>query len=89
MSDEAQTSETAESYRDLVQFMVDSLVDDGVESNVDIDEDDESIELNIFVPDEERGQVIGRRGRIARAMRHVLTLTNIDVDKDVRLDIVD
>ena len=57
--------------RDLVEFLVRSLVSDPESVRVsEIDEDD-GIVLEVRVADDDLGRVIGREGRVANAIRTI------------------
>jgi predicted RNA-binding protein YlqC (UPF0109 family) len=78
MSDEQSASE-------LVEFMAKSLVNNPGDIAVKVVEDGEVLELETAA--EDRGRVIGRQGRIAKAMRAVLAASS--VGGGCRLEIVD
>ncbi|QDG49985.1 KH domain-containing protein [Persicimonas caeni] len=85
----ATDKDTAEAYRELVRYVVESLLGDDVDFNVEADEGDSQLDIKIFTPDDVRGRVIGRGGRIARAMRSMVTAADIGTGKQVTVDIVD
>ncbi|MFP4596862.1 MAG: KH domain-containing protein [Persicimonas sp.] len=78
-----------DAYRELVRYVVGSLLEEDTDFRIDAAESDSQIEIQIFTPDDVRGRVIGRGGRIARAMRTMVSAANIAVDKKVGIDIVD
>lgn len=82
-------SDTAKSYCDLLDFVVGSLLGEQVDYRVEADESDSQLKLQIFTPDDVRGRVIGRGGRIARAMRSMVTAADLPTDKQLSVDIVD
>ncbi len=55
---------------ELVRTIVDQLVDDP--SNVDINVDDVNYTITILVDKSEIGRVIGKQGRIAKAIRSIV-----------------
>lgn len=69
----------------LVDFIAKSLVDD-VEA-VDVIEVDDGRTLELETSADDRGRVIGRQGRVAKAMRAVLAASSIGTNH--RLEIVD
>lgn len=71
--------------RELVLFMAKSLVGD-VEA-VDVVEVDDGRTLELETSADDRGRVIGRQGRVAKAMRAVLAASSVGTDH--RLEIVD
>ena len=83
-------TEAAQSYLDLMHWVIGSLIDPGTEYRIEVDEDDEHMRLNVLVPAPVRGQVIGRGGRIARALRSMVSAADIETDnKKLSVDIVD
>lgn len=87
MADEK--DEALDQYVELVDFMASSLLDDEVEVEVKGSAQKDQKRIELLVPESHRGRVIGRGGRIARAMRTILDSAGIDYDKPVTLDIVD
>lgn len=75
----------AERGADLVEFIAKGLVDDLDAVNVSVGDDGRTLELETSADD--RGRVIGRQGRVAKAMR--LLLAKAAGGADLRLDIVD
>jgi len=76
-------------YKDLVVYMVKSLVDspEGVEIN-EI-EGEKSTILELRVVKEDIGKVIGKHGRIARALRTIINASATKTGKRVVLEILD
>jgi len=74
---------------DLIRHIARALVDepDGVE--VTATEDDRGFLLELRVADADLGKVIGRQGRMARALRLLLTTSAAKNGRHVHLDIVD
>ncbi len=74
---------------DMVEFMASSLLKEGTEIKIDSKQSGNQWRIELWVPDDVRGRVIGRGGRIARAMRTLLNNTGIPTHRSVILDIVD
>jgi predicted RNA-binding protein YlqC (UPF0109 family) len=70
---------------ELVEFIVKALVSDAEAVKVTAQDDGRLLELE--TADDDRGRVIGRQGRVAKAMRAVLGASRDGAD--CRLDIVD
>jgi predicted RNA-binding protein YlqC (UPF0109 family) len=70
---------------DLVEFIAKAMVNNPDAVSVNEVEDGRTLELETDA--EDRGRVIGRQGRVAKAMRAVLGASRDG--GDVRLDIVD
>ncbi len=58
--------------RELCEYLVLGLVDDPDAVTVTVDMTDEAIVLKIVVAPDDRGKVIGRGGRVVRAIRSVV-----------------
>ena len=81
--------ETLEKYVALVRFLAGSLLEDDVDIEVRGRTRKNQWQIELLVPEEHRGRVIGRGGRIARAMRTLMNNTGMDNQQPVALDIVD
>ena len=74
---------------DLVEDLARRLVDEPDAVRVErVDEGDELV-LRLHVAQGDRGKVIGRQGRIARALRTVVRASAAQEQRRVRLEIVD
>ena len=64
--------------KDLVEYMAKSVVDEPDEVRVESETDDEDYVIyQLHVAPDDIGKVIGRRGRVARAMRTLLKVAAI------------
>ena len=70
---------------ELIEFIAKSIVTNPDDVRVTIRDDRDLLELE--TADEDRGRVIGRQGRVAKAMRAVLAASRSGAR--ARLDIVD
>ena len=70
---------------ELVRFMAKALVGDT--EAIDVIEVDDGRTLELETAADDRGRVIGRQGRVAKAMRAVLAASSIGANH--RLEIVD
>ena len=70
---------------ELVSFLAKAIVSNPDDVEVEIEDDGELIELE--TADGDRGRVIGRQGRVAKALRAILNATADGAG--ARLDIVD
>lgn len=75
--------------RDLVEYIAKSLVDDPAAVNVAVVEGDKSTILELRVADGDIGKVIGKHGRIAKAMRTILAASSSAATKHFILEILD
>jgi uncharacterized protein len=53
------------------------------------DEDDETVVLELSVAEEDRGKVIGRQGRTAKALRAIMKAGGVKDGKRILVEIVD
>ena len=63
-------SEAADRGVELMEFVAKALVSNPDDVKVDVSDDGRTLELN--TADDDRGRVIGRQGRVAKAMRALL-----------------
>jgi predicted RNA-binding protein YlqC (UPF0109 family) len=73
----------------LLEDLARRLVDEPDAVRVDQAEEDGELVLRLFVAEEDRGKVIGRQGRIARALRTIVRASAAREQRRVRLEIVD
>jgi len=74
---------------DMVTALAKGLVDHPDQVRVETDADGDTTVLNLFVAPEDLGQVIGRGGRIARALRLIVREAANRTGMRVSLEIVD
>lgn len=74
--------------KELVEVIAKSLVDNPDEVAVTEKEDDKSIVIELHVASSDMGKVIGKQGRIAKAIRSVVKAAASKSDKKVIVDIV-
>ncbi|MCL2477880.1 MAG: KH domain-containing protein [Treponema sp.] len=75
--------------KDLVEYIVKSLVDNPSEVNVNVIEGEKSTILELRVASTDIGKVIGKHGRIAKAIRTVLQAATAKSGKHTVLEILD
>ena len=85
----APATDAAERLRGLVSYLATNLVDDPEHVEVDARQRGGSVFISLRVPEEELGKVIGRGGRIARAMRTALMIAGSRNNVRASLDIED
>ncbi len=76
-------------YKELVVYMVKSLVDHPEEVSINEIEGEKSTILELRVVKEDIGKVIGKHGRIARAIRTIINASATKTGKRVVLEILD
>ncbi len=75
--------------KDLVEIIARSLVEKPDEVTVTQREDDNAIVVELRVAQSDMGKVIGKQGRIAKAIRTVVKAASARETKKVIVDIVD
>lgn len=73
---------------DVLEYLVRSLVEDPDSVEIDIDEG-RTVALRVRVAPDDMGRVIGKRGRIANAIRTVVRAAAVRDGVDVDVDFVD
>jgi predicted RNA-binding protein YlqC (UPF0109 family) len=75
--------------KDLIEYIAKSLVDDPASVTVSVVEGEKSTILELRVAGDDIGKVIGKHGRIAKAMRTVLQAATARTGKHTVLEILD
>ena len=76
--------------RDLLVYLAKALVDQPDKVEVEqFEEDDGTLVLELSVADDDYGQVIGRGGRTAQALRTVVKAAAVKDNRRVLVDIVE
>lgn len=72
---------------ELIEYIAKSLVDDLSSVDVTMTENDNSIDITLKVASNDMGKVIGKQGRIAKAIRAILKAVSLKKDVKVNLEI--
>ncbi len=75
--------------KELVEYIVRSLVDHPEDVEVNVVEGEKSTILELRVSQNDLGKVIGKQGRIAKALRTILSATATKTGKHASLEILD
>jgi len=75
--------------KELLEFLARSLVDHPEQVRVEETESADEVLLRLFVAKEDVGKVIGKQGRIARALRTVIKASAVKDGKQATVEIVD
>ncbi|WP_308639220.1 KH domain-containing protein [Paenibacillus silvisoli] len=73
--------------KDLILVIAKALVDHPEDVRVDVKEDDRGTVYMLSVNPDDVGKVIGKQGRIAKALRTVVTSAAVKTHKRVMVDI--
>lgn len=74
---------------ELLAYLARELVDDPEAVRVEEADRDDALVLRLFVAPDDVGKVIGRQGRIARALRTVVRASAVRENRRVLLEIVE
>ena len=72
----------------LVLFIARSLVDQPDAVKVEMHEDDDAFVIELSVDPSDVGKVIGKQGRIAKAIRTIVKAASVDAEKKYVVDIL-
>ena len=75
--------------KDLLEYLARQLVDEPDAVRVEETEEEDALVLRLHVAQDDVGKVIGRQGRIARALRTVVRAAAAREDRRVLLEIVE
>jgi predicted RNA-binding protein YlqC (UPF0109 family) len=76
--------------RDLLEYLTKAIVDSPDKVKIEeFEEDDGTLVLELSVDEDDYGQIIGRGGRTAAALRTVVKAAGSRQDRRVLIDIVD
>jgi uncharacterized protein len=75
--------------KDLVEYIAKSLVDDPSGVEINVIEGDKATILELKVSQDDIGKVIGKHGRIAKAVRTILSAASTKSGKRIVLEILD
>lgn len=74
---------------ELVRFIAKNLVDEPDSVVVETREEGDTVVISLSVAPGDMGKVIGRQGRIAKAIRTVVKAASVREDKKYMVDIVE
>lgn len=76
-----------DSLHGLISYLIQNLVDDPEAVDYDVEQHGSTVQITVHVPESDLGKVIGRGGRIAKAMRTALMIAGSRHHLRVSLDI--
>jgi uncharacterized protein len=74
---------------DLLEYLAKQLVDDPDAVRVERVDEPDTVVLRLHVAQDDLGKVIGKQGRIARALRTIVRAGSVREHRRVQLEIVD
>ena len=75
--------------KDLVEVIAKSLVDNPSEVHVNEIQGEQDLILELRVAPEDMGKVIGKQGRIAKAIRTVVKAAALNKDQKIVVELID
>ena len=75
--------------KELVEVIAKSLVDNPSEVHVNEVQGEQSLIVQLKVAPEDMGKVIGKQGRVAKAIRTVVKAAALNEEKKVAVEIID
>lgn len=75
--------------KELLEYLARSLVDHADDVRVTVSETDQALVLELSVAKDDIGKVIGKQGRIARALRTIVKASAVKNGKRAVVEIVD
>jgi predicted RNA-binding protein YlqC (UPF0109 family) len=75
--------------RSVLEYLARAIVDDAESVVVEADEGRKRVTLRLHVAPSDMGRIIGRRGRVAQAIRTVVRAAGAREGLDIVVDIVD
>ena len=73
--------------KDILTYIVTSIVDNADEVTVEESEENGIVEFTVSVPKAEIGKVIGKDGKVIRAIRNVLKVAAIKQQKKIHISL--
>lgn len=73
--------------KELAAFLAKKLVDRPEDVEVSVSEEDGVTQLLLSVSDEDKGKVIGKQGKVIKAIRSVVGIAAAKQDRRVMLDL--
>lgn len=75
--------------KDLLEYVVKSLVNNPDSVQIDESENDGEVVFEVHVAPEDMGRIIGKGGRIAKAVRSLMKAASFKENKRVNVEIID
>ena len=88
-TDDAELGDEPTIAEDVLAYLTRSVVEDPDAVNIDIEESGNRLRMTVTVGDGDMGRVIGRRGRIANAIRTIVRAAGTRDDVEVEVEFED
>lgn len=80
--------EKRDNMQDIVEYFVKQLVENEEEVDIDMQENKNNIIFKISLNEDDRGAVIGVKGRRIKALKEIVHMEGFKTGKKVRLEVV-
>ncbi|HPJ22308.1 MAG TPA: KH domain-containing protein [Clostridia bacterium] len=75
--------------KELLEMIIKALVDNPDDVRINVIEEELNTILEVHVADDDMGRIIGKRGKIAKAIRSLMKAYAIKENKHILVEIVD
>jgi uncharacterized protein len=75
--------------KDILEFIISAIVENQKEVKIDEQEEDGVVNLTITVAKEDMGRVIGKSGKIIRAIRNIMKIPALKQSKKVFINLAE
>lgn len=75
--------------KDVLNFIITSIVDNPKEIKIKEEESDDVINYEVSVAKEDMGKVIGKNGKIIKAIRNVLRIPAVKQNKKIYISLLE
>ena len=72
---------------ELIEYIAKSLVEDPSSVAIDVNQDNDYVDITLKVAADDMGKVIGKQGKIAKAIRSILKAISLKENLKVNLEI--
>jgi predicted RNA-binding protein YlqC (UPF0109 family) len=73
--------------KDLAQFLVKNLADHPEQASVQDSEVDGTVTLKLIVAEDDKGKIIGKKGKVIKAIRSLVGAAGVKAQKKTVVDI--
>jgi predicted RNA-binding protein YlqC (UPF0109 family) len=73
--------------KDLAQFLVKNLADHPDQASVQDSESDGTVTLKLVVAEDDKGKIIGKKGKVIKAIRALVAAVGVKQGKRTMVDI--
>ena len=73
--------------KNLAQYLVKNLVNKPDQVEINSSDDGDVIRVNVRVADEDKGKIIGKQGKVIKAIRSVVGIVGAKTNRKVLLDL--